>query len=339
MLLATIKRIRALSGTAFTGKKRSGNSYLKSDMHLSPLPGQKSRHGSQYAQRKNRLARLRQLLQVKKQASRGSYKTPVRSRKMMFRLAGSAVMTLVLLVFLLAGGGRLVLSHLQSISFFQVSAIVFSGAEAVPEQKLREASGIILHQTSLIGLDCSRVEAALTTVPWIAAAEVSRSWPSTIGISVVENVPVALINGAGPGGTSLQYIDKHGVPFMRVRPGADTDFPVITGLTGIGDPQVRRAALGEALIFLANINGNDPYLPAQSVSEIHLEKDGGMVVYLVEYPFPIFFGRSDTSKKYSRLVQVFKALYKKQKGRDFISRIEYIQMDYLHDKVLVARSE
>ena len=62
-----------------------------------------------------------------------------------------------------------------------------------------------------------------------------------------------------------------------------------------------------------------------------------MVVYLVEYPFPIFFGTSNTSKKYYRLVQVLKTLYK-QKGKGSISQIEYIQMDYLQDKVLVAQS-
>jgi hypothetical protein len=37
------------------------------------------------------------------------------------------------------------------------------------------------------------------------------------------------------------------------------------------------------------------------------------------------------------LVQVLKALYKKQKGKESISQVEYIQMDYLDDKVLVAQ--
>lgn len=36
---------------------------------------------------------------------------------------------------------------------------------------------------------------------------------------------------------------------------------------------------------------------------------------------------------------VLKALYKNQSGKGTISQIEYIQMDYLADKVLVARTE
>ena len=62
------------------------------------------------------------------------------------------------------------------------------------------------------------------------------------------------------------------------------------------------------------------------------------MVYLVDYPFPIFFGSGNTKQKYARLVQVLKALYKKEKGEDLISEIEYIQMDYLQNKVLVAQT-
>lgn len=231
------------------------------------------------------------------------------------------------------------LSNIQSLPFFKVSQVVFSGNSTISEGKLREASRIIPHQTSLIGLDCDQVEAWLGTVPWVARAVVKKNWPSTVEISIVENVPVALLHSEKEKGTQLQYIDRQGMPFLQVMPGADIDFPVITGLTEIDEPIVRKKALAEVLLFLKNINGNDPYLPAQSVSEIHVNRDGEMVVYLVDYPFPIFFGNSNTGTKYSRLVQVLKALYRKQKGRESIAQIEYIQMDYLKDKVLVAQSE
>ena len=59
---------------------------------------------------------------------------------------------------------------------------------------------------------------------------------------------------------------------MAVKPGADIDFPVITGLDAINDPEVQKKALAEVLVFLDKINGNNPQLPAQSVSEIHLNQ-------------------------------------------------------------------
>jgi cell division protein FtsQ len=340
MLVAKIKKIFA----TLTGRKQpaKGKGYLHSDIELQPLPGQSSRQAGQYNTQKKRLDRFRQVLTARKrtQPNHQAYNTGTAAkRKIIFKMTGLAAVSFFLLFFIFLGGWQLVLKNIEGVSFFQVSEVVYSGMESIAEEKLREASGIIVHQTSLIGLDCHRVEASLLGVPWVARAVVKRNWPSTVEISIVENVPVALLHSKSLHGAQLQYIDKKGVPFLQVKPGADIDFPVITGLTEIADPQTREKALAEVLVFLKNINGSNPYLPAQSVSEVHLNRDGEMVVYLVENPFPIFFGRSDTNRKYSRLVQVLKVLYKKQNGKGSISQIKYIQMDYLQDKVLVAQSE
>jgi cell division septal protein FtsQ len=335
MLLFRIKKIFSF----FVKKKKRGSGYLKGEMHHHALPGQSGHDNSQYTQRKNLLTRFRQLLAARKRGKYYGYKGVGSSRKLLFKVVGLATISFSLLLFLLIGGGRIILNNFESLPFYQVSEIVFSGLDIVSEGNLQDASGIILHQTSLIGLNCSRVVEQLISLPWVARAEVTRNWPSTIEISIVEHVPVALLHSKKSNGAQLQYIDKKGLPFLKVRPGSDIDFPIITGLTEINEPSLREKALAEVLIFLKRVKGNNPHLPAQSVSEIHVNRDGEMVVYLVEYPFPIFFGSSNTSKKYSRLVQVLKALYKKQKGKGAISQVEYIQMDYLIDKVLVAQSE
>ncbi|MGB3221981.1 MAG: FtsQ-type POTRA domain-containing protein [Desulforhopalus sp.] len=274
---------------------------------------------------------------MKKSPHSDVYNGTVSKKASIFKLAGLAVVPLSFLLFIFIGGGQAILHNFESLPFFKVSEIVFSDTGPISKEKLREASGIILHQTSLVGLDCAQVEAALNTVPWVAQAEVKRKWPSTIKVFIEENVPVALLHSKKTNGAQLQYIDQKGMPFLQVGPGSDIDFPVITGLNEIKEPGVRKKALTEALVFLDNVGGDNPYLPAQSVSEIHLNQNGEMVVYLVEYPFPIFFGNDNTSTKYARLVQVLKALYKQQKGNESISQIEYIQMDYLNDKVLVAQ--
>jgi cell division septal protein FtsQ len=335
MLLSWIKNIFSF----FDRKKKCGNDYLKSEINLHALPGQSSHQSGKYAQQKNRFVHFWQLLTAKKRVSHDGYKGSVSSRKLIFKVVGLATIAFTLLLFVLIGGGQLILNKFESSPIFKVSDIVFSSTGTISDQKLREASGIILHQTSLIGLNCSQVEAWLVTVPWVARAVVKRNWPSTVEISIVENIPVALLHSKNQGGAQLQYIDGQGMPFLQVRPGGDIDFPVITGLTEIDEPIVREKALAEVLVFLKSVSGNNPYLPVQSVSEIHVNRDGEMVVYLVEYPFPIFFGNSNIRRKYSRLVQVLKALYKKQNGKESISQIEYIQMDYLNDKVLVAQSE
>lgn len=317
----------------FTRTKKPGNGYLNDAARLHSVPSQ----GGQYKQKKKWFVGFRQRSFVNKGISQVGYRKQTPDRKKFVRLGGAVFLTGTFLLLGFFGSGEKIMERLQALAYFQVTEIVFSGSEIVPEYKLRDAAGIILLQTSLVGLENSQIEKKLCSVPWIAEAEVKRDWPSTIEISVVESVPVALLNSKGLNGTQMHYIDRKGVSLLEVTPGADVDFPVITGLSEIVDPVLRENAFSEVLVLLKKIRGNDPHLPAQAVSEIHVNKEGEMVMYMVEYPFPIFFGNGNTKKKYSRLVYVLKVLYKKQKGKELISQVEYIQMDYLQDKVLVAQ--
>lgn len=323
-----LNKIKAL----FIKKNKYGAGYLKSDLLLHSLPGQSGRHSG----RKSLLARFRQVFSVKrKAASYTNYNPPVDRRRMICKGVGVMTVTVSVLLALVFGAKKILPDNFEKLPFFQVSTITYSGNKTISNDRLRAASGIFLHQTSLIGLNCAKIEAALATVPWVAQAEVKKNWPSTVEIAIVENVPLALIHRDGPEGSQLQYIDKTGHPFLTVKPGADIDFPIVTGLDVINEPEIRRQAFAEVLIFLDKINGNNPQLPAQSVSEIYVNGQGELVVYLVEYPFPIFFGTSETAKKFYRLVHVLKTLYK-QKSNGSMEQIRYIQMDYLQDKVLVA---
>jgi cell division protein FtsQ len=317
-------------------RKQHPNSGVKSDLALRgvPLPG----GSGQFKRRPQRLAKLKQLILAEKRRSHEEYSRPAARKRPLVKLVAAVVLLLVLVLAGVFGGREKVGQALQAITWFKVTKIDVVGCTAVAKEKLVDASGIILYQTSLLGLNSSQIEAQLAAVPWISRVEVKRKWPSKIEISIEENAPFALLHSPGTQGTQLQYVDAKGVPFSFVSPGADVDFPVITGLMEIEDQQLREKALAESLIFLRKVHSNDPHLPAQSVSELHVTKAGEMVVYLVDYPFPIFFGNGNTKQKYSRLIQVLRALYKKEKGKELLSQIKYIQMDYMNDKVIVVEN-
>ncbi|KJR97294.1 MAG: hypothetical protein VR65_25585 [Desulfobulbaceae bacterium BRH_c16a] len=315
-------------------KKKTGNAYLKKDIRIHAGP---DTQGKQQGRRR-RLERLKQRLLAKKQQPETGYSKPAGSKKMTLRLAGPLFLAAIVLLIWGFDGREKLEKGLQSIAFFKVGKVEFSGCSMVPEDRLLEASGLILRQTSLFGLDASQVEAKLGDVPWVERAVVKRDWPSTVEIAIEENTPVAILNTPQSGEAQLQYIDEKGMQILPVLPGADVDFPIITGLMEITDEQQREKSLAEVLIFLRKVASNDPHLPVQSVSEVHINQVGEIVVYMVEYPFPIFFGNGNTRQNYSRLIQVLRALYKKPNGKELLSQIEYIQMDYLNDKVLVAQS-
>ncbi len=255
-----------------------------------------------------------------------------------FRLMVVILLVLSPVLFVTLGGVERIQRGLQAVAFFQITDLQFSGNSLLRADELRQQTGVTLHRTSMIGLDPEAIAARLLANPWLAEVSVERDFPSSLRISVVENRPIALLHADGNGG-ELVYLDGHGTPFLAVTPEADVDYPVITGVTAIVDPQQRQEALREALQFLRRAQGNNPHLPAQAISELHLGGDGSLVVYLVEYPFPIFLGTGEMSRKYSRLVEVLKELYKKRDGRELLSRVRYIDMEYLQDKVLVAQSD
>ena len=326
-MYARIKQIFA----ATPGNKRS--KYQAGDISLRNIPSKSREYGAPKSRRSN----LRRFIKRNAPAEKNVYSSrdETKSYKNLIR---PVVFASVVMVFVIFGGTERIEKRLHRIEYFKVAEISISGESVLSREELRSTAGVIAHQTSLIGLDTKEVEKKLLANSWVAQAKVRRSWPSRIVIEVVENIPLAILHQKTKEGTEFFYIDKRGRSFLSVKPGSKVDFPVITGLSDIEKQETHDAALKEVLIFLNKARRNDPHLPVQSLSEIHVTKEGELVVYLVEYPFPIFFGNGNTKRKYGRLVEVLKALYKKEKGKDLISEVKYIQMDYLQDKVLVAQS-
>lgn len=315
-------------------KKKPGYAGFSSDLHIRGAAAETG----QYKSRLHPFIRFRQRLQSKRREQSEEYGRPVNRSMGYLKYALLLLVLLALPLAWLNGGGDMVRQGLQSLAFFKVDTIEIVGCASVPKEKIVDASGIIVHKTSLLAVDTSQLEKQISAVPWVARATVKRSWPAKVEILVEESAPVAILHSPNENGGQLHYLNGDGIAFSEVQPGADVDFPVITGLAEVGDQQLKSRALAEVLTFLDKVRSNDPHLPAQSVSELHITKAGEMVVFLVEYPFPIFFGNGNTKQKYSRLIQVLRALYKKQNSKELLSQIEYIQMDYLNDKVLVVES-
>ena len=263
-------------------------------------------------------------------------KTPGKTARRIFLLK-FCVALIGLVAMLYAGRGWLA-GFISGVEYFEVQGnVVIEGCRVTSPAEIREL-GEIRYHTNLFGLDLRKLEAIIGRHPWVSEVKVHRNWPNRLLIRIVEHTPEALILQGDPGKQQLYYMDMKGVPFVPVKPGQDLDFPVVTGAENMQSPAERKAILGDVAQFLKLVKTNNPNLPAQSVSEIHLDKTEGMVVYLVENPFPIFFGTGSVGKKYKQLQDVLGVLYKQRKEGMLISQVEYIRMDYLTNKVLVAQS-
>jgi len=123
-----------------------------------------------------------------------------------------------------------------------VRSVQVDGVASLPAEQVREAAGIE-RGTPLLRVDVDATEARVAALPQVASVEVTRGWPDSVVITLVERVPVAVVGE--PGNRSL--IDADGVLFDIVSgsppPGV---VPLEVADPGPGDPATLAgvAALG-----------------------------------------------------------------------------------------------
>jgi cell division septal protein FtsQ len=242
-------------------------------------------------------------------------------------------------LFFKSGGFSLFGLLLEDIDYFRITEIRVEGCRNSVPDEIRTASGVTV-SASMFSVDQQKItENVRKESLWVDQITVARHWPDTLILRVREFKPHALIALGEDDRAELYYLDYNGNPFIKTTFGMDLDFPVITGLEDGNDQEAVPAELKEPLDLLRLAGTNNPNLPVQSISELHLDDEEGLVLYLVEHPFPIFFGEGDVRKKYVRLRKVLEMLYKPRRTGMDIGRVAYIKMDYLKDKVIVGYDE
>jgi hypothetical protein len=247
---------------------------------------------------------------------------------------------LLILAMLFVGVGRWGFHTLERSGTFSVRRITVQGNRMSNEAQIRTLADI-KRGDQLFSVAAEEIAERIRRHPWVAQAEVERVWPDTLTIRISEHRPLAMINIEGKK-QGLYYLDHNGIIFAPVEPLQDIDYPVITGfipLAGngeIADPDLGKdAAAEDAREFLHLAAQGNPILPLQSISEIHINPEKGIIVYLVEHPFPIYVGYGNVEKRYYQLVKLLELLYRKEK----IEGIKEVRMDYHEGRILVARSE
>lgn len=286
------------------------------------------------------LTSLGQFFSRKKVVRDEGYRRKEPTKIPLLRIAVVAVLFLVVPVgYQIGQGWQGWRGIMPALPMFQLHKVTVVGGSTIKEGVLRSQAGLVLYRSNLLRLDTAEVERKIAENPLVSSVRVERDWPSSVIVRVTEHDPFAMVYRQGEKDDSgLFYINRDGKVFIRVGAGMDIDLPVITGLERVKEEGRRREVLADILAFLRQTQKNNPNLPMQAVSEMHVNDIGELVIFLVEYPFPIFFGSGKAETKYNRLVKVLEVLYKKQEKDMQISRVEYIRMDYLEDKVLVAQS-
>ena len=221
---------------------------------------------------------------------------------------------------------------------FRLSDIRISGLKVVTDRQILDLSGL-QHGASLLQFRPKAAAARIAAHPWVQQVDIRTRWPSTLVIEVREQQVLALVNIEGEKERRLRYLNRDGQVFAEIEPGQDIDHLVITGLVAgrdvVDDTLVQGGLAEAAQTFLRLAAQGHAILPLQAVSEVHLDAKEGLIIYLADRPFPIYFGRDRLQTKYYRLIRVLDQLY----SRKQVDTVKEIRMDYADDKVLVVGSQ
>ncbi|HBT96129.1 MAG TPA: hypothetical protein DEB25_00015 [Desulfobulbaceae bacterium] len=254
------------------------------------------------------------------------------------KILGTGLVIVALVAAIWLTGPRYFWNFLTSLSWVQVSSLRIHGAHVVEIKRIKDLAGIVENHSSMLTIDEAEIVRRLHTDPWISQVTVGRDWlDMAVDITITENEPMALVNRNGQDAPELWYADAHGDGFLPMKVGQDADYPVISGLDFLPDEKNRREALATIMGLLKkaarvtkDARQKNLYLTTPTISEILVTPEGKLVLFLVDYPFPIFLGK-DTEKQFHYLADALEKLYGDMKNVK-IEDIVAIELNYNDDE-------
>lgn len=248
-----------------------------------------------------------------------------RALPIFMRISAGAVLIGVLGMSVWSAGTWMAHSPLFRLNTVEVA----SGTHVTREEILDLVS--LTPNANIFSLDLAKVSESIKQHPWVKTASVRRVIPDRLVVSVTEFEPLVVARGE-----RAFLVDSAGVVFKEVEGTEAEGLPVITGIsqTDTGRwalPDKHRRALD--LIRLASRGTRT--LGVNSIRQIQVEPDGGMVVYAGEGRAALRFSPHGAIKE--QFERAEKILFQLYSSGDF-SRVTMIDLDYGPNKAL-ARME
>jgi cell division protein FtsQ len=226
--------------------------------------------------------------------------------------------------FLLASGGLLMGQMLLESGYFGVEQVRLEQQGRVSEGDILDASDIKIGD-SLFDLDLHMIGRKIEEDPWIARADVERSFPDQVVIRVVEREVKAIIDL-----DYLYYVDKSGEVFKMLDASDQLNYPVITGIDRqylLDNPDQTQNCLNMALQLMDALS-NRTLFNLDDVSEIHYDEQEGMILHTRIGGVPVRMGKQGFNAKLNRLERIYSDLEPR------LMALKYIDLN-VTDRVIV----
>jgi cell division protein FtsQ len=156
-------------------------------------------------------------------------------------------------------------------SWLAVDGVEVDGVELLSAKEVVAAAEVDVG-TPLARVDLDEITGRIEAIPEVSEADVHRSWPDTVTITVVERTPIAAVRQQG----SWWVMDGEGVVFRRTG-SRDEALPVVQAPSGLGDEAMREVA--EVVTALpADILEDTKRVQAETMDSITVKLRGGREV-------------------------------------------------------------
>jgi len=158
---------------------------------------------------------------------------------------------------------------------FAVRTVLVDGASRRSAATIASEGGVAVGM-NVFSIDLPRAGAMITQDPWVERATVTRKLPGTVSITVVEREAAALTAIGG----ELYLATRDGDLFKKIGADDPSDLPVITGIPAAQVASDRKGVVlaVKRALDVAEELGRVGVSRRYPIEELHLEKDGSLVV-------------------------------------------------------------
>lgn len=201
--------------------------------------------------------------------------------------------------------GRLVEQHVRSAKSFATTTIEIEGTQRLSRDQVLAAAGLGIGR-NIFDVSPEQAQERLRSHPFIAEATVTRRLPGSYRITLREQELAAVLQV----GEQLMLVGQDASVLKPLEPGDPVDVPVITGAD---EERWRRdvhyrASLLESAVSLLHEYREAGLWVAEQVSEIHVEPDLGLSVFVGDDATAVRLGKAPYAKKLRRLRGIFDQL-------------------------------
>ena len=209
--------------------------------------------------------------------------------------------------------------------------IKITGASIVSEEEFYSQLEI-LNGVELEEINLREVSLLLENNPYVKAVRVSRQYPSTLSIEIVEREPIAMLN-IDP----ILMLDRDGIILPDQGKSDDFLIPCLSGFNPAKElypsgQQTVSVKVQETMGLITRIIDTYPSL-YNNISEVTLNANDEYVIILADYPTKVILGNNDIWSKIEILGKFENSLQNKRQLSDY----NYLDLRYTNQVIAKER--